>query len=68
MIITDVATIERILEEDEYEEYCTIYCCLPLSVSRLVFDLRFYANSTHLAQTLFCGFREKYTPLKSCDE
>jgi hypothetical protein len=69
MIITDVATIERILVEENYQKQCSFYCCLPLWFTRFVCDLRFYSNSVRHAQTFFCGFRDNtYSPVKSCDE
>lgn len=49
--------LENYIEENNYKQQCSVYCCLPLYFSKCVFDLRFLRNSRYYAQTLYCGLK-----------
>ena len=56
MEIMEINDIENQIIEGKYKKQCTIYLCIPLYWCYFKFDLSFYHNLTHYAQSLFCAF------------
>jgi len=55
--ITDIQTIEKYVDNNNYKKNCSIYFCIPLYCTKCIFDLSFYYNKIDYLQTFFCGFR-----------
>jgi hypothetical protein len=48
--------IQKQLDEENYQEQCTVCCCIPLYFFNCGFKLGFYRNGIIYAQPLVCGF------------
>ena len=47
--------IQKILDDDNYHEQCTICCCIPLYFFNCGFKLGFYKNDMYFIHPLWCG-------------
>ena len=47
--------IQKDLDDGNYQEQCTICCCIPLYFFNCGFRLGFYRNGTYYSQPLWCG-------------
>ena len=47
--------IQKHLDDDNYQEQCTLCCCIPLYFFNCGFKIGFYKNGTHYSQPLWCG-------------
>ena len=47
--------IQKILDDGNYQEQCSICCCIPLYFFNCGFLLGFYKNGTYYSQPLWCG-------------
>jgi hypothetical protein len=48
--------IQKDLDDENYQEQCTICCCIPLYFFNCGFKLGFHRNKTHYSQPFVCGF------------
>lgn len=47
--------IQKDLDDGNYQEQCTLCCCIPLYFFNCGFKLGFYKNGTYYSQPLWCG-------------
>ena len=47
--------IQTDLDDGNYQEQCTICCCIPLYFFNCGFKLGFYKNGTYYSQPFWCG-------------
>lgn len=53
--------IQKHLDDGNYHEQCTFYCCIPLYFFNCGFKIGFYENSTYYIQPFWCGvYNYKY--------
>jgi hypothetical protein len=47
--------IQQEIRDNNYQEQCTVCCCIPLYFFNCGFKLGFYSNKTYYSQSLVCG-------------
>ena len=47
--------IQKHLEDGNYQEQCSLCCCIPLYFFNCGIKFGFYKNETYYSQSLWCG-------------